>query len=123
MAKGRSDDRRSGSGNGPDPDGSGEAERQRIDKWLWFARVVKTRSLAAELVASGHVRVNGRRSDTPGKAVRSGDVLTIALDRSIRVLRVRHAGARRGPYEEARLLYDDLSASAAPANQDDDAGD
>lgn len=123
MAKGRPDDRGRRSGD-PDADaGLAGVERQRIDKWLWFARVVKTRALAAELVASGHVRVNGRRTDTPGKAVRTGDVLTIALDRTIRVLRVRYAGVRRGPYEEARLLYEDLSPSSTGPEPTGDTGD
>ena len=85
--------------------------RQRLDKWLWFARVVKTRSLAARLVEEGHVRINAVRTDNPAKSVRPGDVLTIALDRHVRVLRVRAGGLRRGPFEEARLLFEDLGAS------------
>ncbi len=77
------------------------AERQRLDKWLWFARVVKTRSLAAKLVGDGHVRVNGQRSDVPAKLVGPGDVVTIALERHVRVLRVLGPGTHRGPYPEA----------------------
>ena len=124
MSKGRPDDRGKGKSGGPESDTAlADVERQRIDKWLWFARVVKTRALAADLVTSGHVRINGRRSDTPGKAIRTGDVLTIALDRSIRVLRVRLAGVRRGPYEEARLLYEDLSPAATASEPSDDTGD
>ncbi len=88
--------------------------RQRLDKWLWFARVVKTRSLAAKLVADGHVRVNGVRVENPAKPVRAGDVLTIALDRQVRVLRLEGAGERRGPYEEARTLYAELTDSGSP---------
>jgi ribosome-associated heat shock protein Hsp15 len=84
--------------------------RQRLDKWLWFARVVKTRSLAARLVADGHVRVNGHRVETPAKLVAPGDVLTIALEREVKALRVLAPGERRGPHLEARLLYEDLSA-------------
>ena len=90
--------------------------RQRLDKWLWFARVVKTRSLAAKLVADGHVRVNSAKIDAPSKAVKAGDVLTISLDRSVRVLKVLQSGSRRGPYEEAKTLYEDLS-EAAPVVQ------
>lgn len=82
---------------------------QRIDKWLWFARVVKTRTLAAKLVAAGGVRVNKVRTDAPATAVRVGDVLTIAVARSVRVLRVAGLGERRGPAPEAALLYEDLS--------------
>ncbi len=84
------------------------AGRQRLDKWLWFARVVKTRSLAGRLVAEGHVRVNGLRSDNPAKPVKAGDVLTVALDRQVRVMRVVAPGLRRGPFEEARTLFTEL---------------
>lgn len=94
---------------------SGEGERQRLDKWLWFARVLKTRSLAAKLVGDGHVRVNGARTDQASKQVKTGDVLTIALERTVRVLRIRAPGARRGPYAEAQTLYDDLTAPPDPA--------
>ena len=90
--------------------GAPAGERQRLDKWLWFARVVKTRALAAKLVTAGHVRLNGPRAAGPDKPVRPGDVLTIALERQVRVLRVVAPGERRGPYEEARHLYDDLTA-------------
>ena len=82
--------------------------RQRLDKWLWFARVAKTRTLAARMVSEGYVRINGVACDTPHKAVADGDVVTVALERAVRVLRVLAPGARRGPYEEARLLYEDL---------------
>ena len=90
--------------------GAPAGERQRLDKWLWFARVVKTRALAAKLVTAGHVRLNGVRAPGPDKPVRPGDVLTIALERQVRVLKVVAPGDRRGPYEEARHLYEDLSA-------------
>ena len=83
--------------------------KQRLDKWLWFARVVKSRTLAATLVSEGHVRVNSERCDTPSKAVRPNDVLTIALERQIKVYKIVDTGRRRGPYEEAQTLYEDLS--------------
>jgi ribosome-associated heat shock protein Hsp15 len=86
------------------------AERQRLDKWLWFARVVKTRTLACRLVTEGHVRVNAKRIETPAKPVEPGDVLTIALEHQIRVLKVVAPGVRRGGFPEARLLFEDLSA-------------
>jgi ribosome-associated heat shock protein Hsp15 len=85
------------------------ALRQRLDKWLWFARVARTRSLAARLVAGGHVRLNARRIETPAKAVAPGDVLTIALERQVRVLRVVAPGTRRGGFSEASLLFEELS--------------
>jgi len=100
---------------GRDPhEGSGApaGERQRLDKWLWFARVVKTRALAVRLIEAGHVRLNGARTAGPAKGVRPGDVLTIARERQVKILRVVAAGQRRGPYEEARRLYSDLSEGA-----------
>ncbi|VTZ27381.1 RNA-binding S4 domain protein [Methylocella tundrae] len=89
------------------------AETQRVDKWLWFARVVKTRTLAARLISSGHVRINARRIDAPAKPVAPGDVLTIALEQQVRVLKVLHPGTRRGGYPEARLLFEDLTGGTA----------
>ncbi|HEY8578329.1 MAG TPA: RNA-binding S4 domain-containing protein [Beijerinckiaceae bacterium] len=97
------------------------AARQRLDKYLWFARMARTRVAAAGLVASGCVRVNGRRVEQPSKLVGAGDVLTIALDRAVRVLRVRAFAERRGPYEEARLLYDDLTDGDRAAPPDEEA--
>jgi len=83
-------------------------ERQRIDKWLWHARVVRTRTDAAALVSGGRVRVNGARETAPGHAVKPGDVLTVALDGSIRVLKVDGFSERRGDAPAARRLYTDL---------------
>jgi ribosome-associated heat shock protein Hsp15 len=86
-----------------------ENDRQRLDKWIWFARVVKSRTLAARLVEAGHVRVNGQRAATGAKAVVVGDVLTLALEREVRVLEIVGLGERRGPFKEACLLFRDLS--------------
>jgi ribosome-associated heat shock protein Hsp15 len=83
-------------------------ERQRLDKWLWHARVVKARTSAAALVEAGHVRVNGARERSPGHAVKAGDVLTIGLDRTVRILKVVGFAERRGDAAAARLLYTDL---------------
>jgi ribosome-associated heat shock protein Hsp15 len=85
-------------------------ERQRLDKWLWHARVVKARSSAAALVEAGHVRINGVREKAPGHAVKAGDVLTVGLDRTVRVLKVIGFTERRGDASAARALYDDLQA-------------
>lgn len=93
---------------------SGE-DRQRIDKWLFFARVVKSRSLAAKLVQSGRLRINRDKVEQAAHAVKPGDVLTITLDRRVLVYRVAACGVRRGPAEEARTLYEDLTP--APAEQ------
>lgn len=84
-------------------------DRQRIDKWLWHARVVRTRSAAATLVTSGHVRLNGARVDAPAKSVKGGDVVTIALDARVRVLKVTAFAERRGGALEGRALYEDLA--------------
>jgi ribosome-associated heat shock protein Hsp15 len=85
------------------------AEKQRLDKWLWFARLVKTRKQAVRLVEEGYVRVDSRRADVPAKSVAAGDVLTIALQREVRVLRVLAIGERRGASRDALLLFEDLS--------------
>jgi ribosome-associated heat shock protein Hsp15 len=89
-------------------------DRQRIDKWLWHARVVRTRSAAAALAVSGHVRVNGQRIDGASRAVRLGDVVTVALDRTVRVLKVAAFAERRGPAESARVLVEDLTPVVEP---------
>jgi ribosome-associated heat shock protein Hsp15 len=85
-----------------------ELDRQRIDKWLWHARLVRTRSAAASLAVSGYVRVNGARIDAPSRLVRTGDVITVALDRSVRVLKVKGFIERRGPAKTCDGLYEDL---------------
>ena len=92
------------------------AATQRIDKWLWFTRAVKTRSLAAKLVSSGKVRLNSDRISKPSHTVTAGDVLTFTLNRRVRVLKVILTGTRRGPYEEARQLYEDLSPEPVKAS-------
>jgi len=88
-------------------------DRQRIDKWLWHARVVRTRAAAAALAAGGYVRVNGRRVDAPSAAVRPGDVVTVALDRSVRVLEVVGFAERRGSAADARTLCAEVELAAA----------
>lgn len=102
---------------------------QRIDKWLWFARFYKSRTLAAEMVELGRVRLNGERCSKPSQIVRAGDVLTFAAGPNVRVVRVVAGGVRRGPATEARVLYDDLSpvqpkaeAEAAPESGTRDKG-
>ncbi len=83
--------------------------QQRLDKWLWFARFARTRSLAARLVSEGHVRVNGKRAEAPAKGVAVGDVVTVAAAHVTASVRVLDLGQRRGPAPEARGLYADLS--------------
>lgn len=90
------------------------AGTQRLDKWLWFARVVKSRTLAAGLVADGKVRVNRVKIDKPSHALRIADVLTIAVGSRVRVLEVAGLGVRRGPAPEAQALYVDLTPPPPP---------
>jgi len=91
------------------PSPVGGPQRERIDKWLFFARVAKSRTLAGKLVAGGHVRVNGEKKRQPSYTVKPGDTLTIVLERRVLVYKLLECGTRRGPASEARLLYQDLS--------------
>ena len=88
-------------------------DRQRIDKWLWHARMVRTRSDAARLTEAGFVRLNGARVAAPSRAVRIGDVVTLALDRSVRVIKVEGFCERRGQPATARALYRDMTGPAS----------
>jgi ribosome-associated heat shock protein Hsp15 len=87
-------------------------DRQRIDKWLWHARVVRTRSAAAALAEAGYVRLNGKRVTVPSQLVRLGDVVTLALDRAVRVIRVEGFCDKRGAAPAARTLYRDLTTGS-----------
>ena len=81
----------------------------RIDKWLWHARFFKTRSLAAKVVETGHVRVNQTKISKPSRDIKPGDVLTFPQAKEVRVIKVVALSTRRGPAPEAQALYDDLS--------------
>ncbi|UIJ72352.1 RNA-binding S4 domain-containing protein [Aurantimonas sp. HBX-1] len=82
---------------------------QRVDKWLFFARVAKSRSLAQKLVQAGAVRVNRDKIDSAARLVRPGDTLTLSLKSGIRILTVRDPGVRRGPASEAAGLFEDIT--------------
>lgn len=97
-------------------------DRQRIDKWLWHARVVRTRSAAAALVDGGLVRINSERVEQASRLVRPGDVLTIALDRSVRILKVAGFAERRGSATLARGLFEDLTPVPASTPPDPQSG-
>lgn len=99
---------------------SGLIAGQRLDKWLWYARVVKSRTLAAALIEAGRVRMNRVKVDKPRQIVRPDDVLTITIHHKIRVLKVVLPGQRRGPASEAQTLYEDLTPPPEPkaAGQD-----
>ena len=81
----------------------------RIDRWLWFARFLKSRSLAAKLVQSRKVRLNSVVVAKPSVMVRTGDTLTFPQGKEIRVIRIVANGTRRGPAPEAQALYEDLA--------------
>ena len=82
--------------------------QMRIDKFLWFARIVKTRSLAQELAENGRMRLGGRLIDRAHAPVRVGDVMSFAAHGRVRVLKVEALPIRRGPPAEARLLYSEV---------------
>jgi ribosome-associated heat shock protein Hsp15 len=81
----------------------------RLDKFLWFARIVKTRSLAQSIAEDGRLRIAGRIVDRAHAPVRVGDVLSFAAHGRVRVIRIEALPSRRGPPAEARLLYTELS--------------
>jgi ribosome-associated heat shock protein Hsp15 len=84
----------------------------RLDKWLWYARFFKTRSLAAKICAAGAIRIGGAPVTKAHHSVKPGDVLTFAQGRHIRVIKIVALGIRRGPAPEAQALYEDLSPPA-----------
>ena len=88
------------------------ADGLRLDKFLWFARIVKTRALAQELAQTGRIRISGRLVERASTPVRVGDVLSFAQRGQVRVLRVEALPARRGPPAEARALYAELDEGA-----------
>jgi ribosome-associated heat shock protein Hsp15 len=84
------------------------ADRLRLDKFLWFARIVKTRGHAQQLAEEGRIRIAGRLVDRAHAPVRVGDVLSFAQRGAVRVIRVEVLPGRRGPPAEARTLYSEL---------------
>jgi ribosome-associated heat shock protein Hsp15 len=85
-----------------------DAEQQRLDAWLWCARLVKTRARAADLVREGRVRINRMATEKPHARVRPGDVLTVPVGHAVRVLAVKALAPRRGSAQTACLLYDEV---------------
>ncbi|MCR9214370.1 MAG: RNA-binding S4 domain-containing protein [Proteobacteria bacterium] len=90
----------------------------RLDKWLWYARFFKSRSLATKLVLARKVRINSVPTDKPSAAVKSEDVLTFPQGKNIRVIRILNVGSRRGPATEAQSLYEDLAPIDAKKKTD-----
>ena len=93
---------------------SAPIETLRLDKWLWYARFCKTRSLATAMCRNGQVRVNKEPMRKSNQPVRVGDVLTFAQGPWIRVIRIAVLGERRGPAPEAQSLYEDISPPMPP---------
>ena len=91
--------------------------RQRIDKWLFFARLRKSRSLAAKSVEQGDVSVNGQPIRQPSYGLKPGDTVVLSVERHDLVVKVLLSGTRRGPYEEARTLYEDLTPPPPPRDE------
>ena len=91
------------------------ADSLRLDKFLWFARIVKTRSAAQALAEEGRIRIDGRVVDRAHAPIRVGDVLSFALRGRVRVLRIEALPERRGPAAEARALYSELTSEGGRA--------
>jgi len=92
-------------------------EKQRLDKWLFFSRAVKSRTLAQKLIETGAIRVNSERTDRSDHKVGAGDVLTMTVHTRLLVWRILDPGSRRGPPTEAVLLYEDLSPPPIPREE------
>lgn len=95
------------------------AEKTRLDRFLFFSRAVKSRTLAQKLIETGAVRVNSERTIDTDHKVGAGDVLTMALHQRILVWRILDPGTRRGPAPEAATLYEDLSPPPVPRDRPD----
>ena len=91
---------------------------QRIDKWLWFSRQFTTRTLAAKIVTSGRIRINGQRITKTRHMVRTGDVITYVTNKKIKILKITGIGIRRGPAVEAMALYEDISPPELAADKE-----
>ena len=89
---------------------SARPSNQRLDRWIWHARIVKTRTIASNLVAEGYVRVNGERAEQPARTIKPGDVLTIALPARVRVLKVIGILPRRADAGAAKHTYESVEA-------------
>ncbi len=96
------------------------AELQRLDKWLWFARFFKSRTLAGKACNSAKVRINGQIAAKAATTVKVDDVLTFPRGHHIRVVRILDLGQRRGPASEAQALYEDLAPPEADRQSDKD---
>ena len=96
------------------------AETLRLDKFLWFARIVKTRGLAQQMAEEGRLRISGRLVERAHCPVRVGDVLSFAQRGQVRILKVENLPSRRGPPAEARTLYTEVSEAPLTSEGPDD---
>ncbi len=103
--------------NPPSPPAAQVRDPARLDKWLWHARFLKSRSLATKLCKSGKLRINGTPTDKAHHPLKVGDVLTFPLGPHIRIREVWAIAIRRGPAPEARALYQDLAPPPARAKR------
>jgi ribosome-associated heat shock protein Hsp15 len=87
----------------------------RIDKYLWFARITKTRALAQRLAEAGHIRIDGRRIDRAHATVKPGETITLMINDRVRILRIEAIPERRGPPAEARATYTDIAVDGNAA--------
>ena len=99
------------------------ADGLRLDKFLWFARIVKTRALAQAMAETGRIRISGRLVDRAHAPVKVGDVLSFAQRGAVRVLRIEALPVRRGPPAEARALYSELTSEAGRGLRDGSRGE
>lgn len=93
-----------------------QEDRQRLDKWLWFARFARNRPAAVRLVEDGHVRIEGRCCDNPAQGIRVGAILTLALPHATVVVRVLAFAERRGSFTLAQQLYERLDGGSGDAS-------
>lgn len=91
------------------------AGAQRLDKWLWHARLVKSRTIASRLLAEGRVRVNREKISKSSRTVKEGDVITAAIAHRVLVLKVLALSPRRRPLAEAQALYEEVRPFAKAA--------
>jgi ribosome-associated heat shock protein Hsp15 len=87
----------------------------RIDKYLWFARITKTRAYAQQVAEIGHIRINGRRVDRAHAIVKPGETITLMIHDRLRILRIEALPTRRGPPSEASACYIDLPVDGTAA--------
>lgn len=105
--------------------GAPSSAGQRIDQWLWYARLAKSRTLAQALIERGKVRINRQKIARPSHWIKTGDAITISMGPRVRVFTVRAFAKRRGPATEAQALYEELTPAPdrpKPADADRAAG-